>query len=548
MQSVTLCRTALIAATVAGLILMPGCSDDDGGGNDNDATVTGCGNGVVEQGEECDDGVNNSDTEPDRCRTDCSDPRCGDDVADTGEECDGQDLQLMSCTDFGSYTGGTLTCTQDCHFDQTDCSTCGNALVETGEVCDGTNLQGLTCNTAGGFDAGALACDANCDWDFSGCYTCGDSICQPMETVTDCPADCQVVAVTAGYNHTCAIVTHGQAYCWGGNAYGQLGNGLGGDSNLPSPVTGLDDAVAVYAGGGFYSAAIHTCGLWADGSPVCWGDNGFDQLGDGTGVESNVPVAVTGLTDVVQISAGASHSCAVKTDGSVWCWGDNYYGQLGNGTSGAGTESLVPVAVLNIGNAVYVGTGEGYSCALLDDGRVRCWGRDVEGALGNDSAFTNQSTPVWVNGVTTGVFLSVGPTHSCVALADETFGCWGNNQGSQIGDGTTNNHPTPYYPLLPNIIAISAGWRHTCALRASGEARCWGDNTEGQLGLGHNNPIGGFPTSADLLDLAVISAGRWHTCAITFTGTLKCWGQNTSGQLGTGDFSTDYLPTLVEGL
>ncbi len=231
------------------------------GGNDNDVTnqntnlndnqnndngnyiPPGCGNGVLEQGEYCDDGANNSDTLADACRMNCTLAACGDGVVDGSEQCDGPALDGMDCTDFGSSTG-VLACNFDCTFDSSDCTYCGNDVaqgtdpLDAGyETCDGTDFRGETCASLGhvwgdltcvdcqldeslcrdvasvcgnglaedleecdlfdlgsetcvslgeGYSGGDLACDtANCVYDRSGCAICGNGTVEAGEVCDD---------------------------------------------------------------------------------------------------------------------------------------------------------------------------------------------------------------------------------------------------------------------------------------------------------------------------------------------------------------------------
>ena len=144
-------------------------------------------------------------------------------------------------------------------------------------------------------------------------------------------------SVSAGIFHSCGVTTAGEAYCWGIHGVGQLGDGIDTRSYVNVPV-------AVVGGLTFQSvnAGYHSCGVTTAGEAYCWGDNDYGQLGDGTGTDSNVPVAVVGGLTFQSVTAGQDHSCGVTTAGEAYCWGDNYYGQLGDGTF---TDSNVPVRV-----------------------------------------------------------------------------------------------------------------------------------------------------------------------------------------------------------
>ncbi len=173
-------------------LFLTACPDEGGGKNTNTADAGNqavCGNGILEEGEECDNGAENSDLAPNACRSDCRHPRCGDGVADEGEACDGRDLAGQSCPDLVDpnapagehFTGGVLACSNDCTLDPAGCTRCGNGLAEPGEECDGSDLAGQDCASAGNRQDGRLHCAEDCTFDISGCHTCGDGQVEPAE-------------------------------------------------------------------------------------------------------------------------------------------------------------------------------------------------------------------------------------------------------------------------------------------------------------------------------------------------------------------------------
>jgi alpha-tubulin suppressor-like RCC1 family protein len=325
--------------------------------------------------------------------------------------------------------------------------------------------------------------------------------------------------LAAGFWHSCALTAAGGIKCWGGNIYGQLGDGT------------ITDAIAVVAG------ADHSCALTRTGAVKCWGANYNGQLGDGTSSPTSAPVDVIGLrSGVVAIAAaGANHSCALTRGGAVKCWGDNMRGELGDGTM---TESHAPVAVLGLSSGIVAITaGYDHSCALTKGGAVKCWGFNRSGALG-DGTTTDRHAPVDVVGLRGGVVaISMSGSHTCALISGGTVKCWG--AGGALTPVSVSG--------LSNVAAISAGDGHSCALTRDGAVKCWGKNWNGQVGDGTTTNRLTPVSVSGLSNVAAISASGDYTCAVTRDGAVKCWGSNGNGQLGDGTTTDRHTPVTVSG-
>ena len=356
----------------------------------------------------------------------------------------------------------------------------------------------------------------------------------------------QASAVTAGYYHTCALTTVGGVKCWGINNYGELGDRTPTDRGTPGDVTGLGSGVAAVTSG---PAALGTCAVMTDGGLKCWGSNYNGQLGDGSILTRGVPVDVTGLAGGTTVLAGGTyHTCAVA-GGGVKCWGYNYYGQLGSGTL---AYISIPGDVSGLASgASSVAAGSYHACAVTSGGGVKCWGYNYYGQLG-DGTTTQRTTSVDVNGLGSGIVsIAAGSSHTCALTTTGGVKCWGYNSNGQLGDGTTTQRTTAVdvSGLGSGIVSIAAGSSHTCALTSAGGVKCWGYNYYGQLGDGtttqRTTPVDVSGLGSGIVSIA---AGSSHTCALTSGGGMKCWGYNSYGQLGDGTTTSHSTPADVSGL
>lgn len=249
--------------------------------------------------------------------------------------------------------------------------------------------------------------------------------------------------VVIGSSQLCLLAADRTVWCRGGNSVGELGNGGGAGSSTPVQVQAagggaLDGVVALAAG------YAHTCAVLQSGTVACWGYNAYGQAGAAPG--TNVLVATpTGLAGAAQIAAGNHHTCARLAGGGVECWGLNLSGQFGNGsTAGSGTAS--PSAVSGIATAAWLGSGELLVCTSLADGSVRCWGT---GSMGNGNVSETRLAPTLVSGLGSVVALGVGFEHACALRSTGVVVCWGAGGSGQLGQGDSMPRLVP--TAVPNL-------------------------------------------------------------------------------------------------
>ncbi len=365
-----------------------------------------------------------------------------------------------------------------------------------------------------------------------------------------------VTAIASGQTHTCALLSNGTVECWGANGAGELGNGTTISSTVPTPVANITNAIAIAAGGSNGTMdGEFTCAVLADGTVQCWGDNTWDDLGDGTaagpngsgvgpetcpgGPCSTTPVAVANVAGATAIATGDTGACALLAQGAIACWG----------RSGAEPSSLwaTPTVLAGVAGATQISAGDVFACALLAGGAVDCVGSNTYGELGNGTT-TDSLTPTQVSALTGATALSSSFDTTCVILAGGTVDCWGYNGLGELGSGTANHGftvgpetcggdacattPTPV-PGLSGATAIAVGADLGCALLAGGTVTCWGDDSPAQV------PVPG------LSGVVAISAGGNFACGLLAGGTVECWGGGGSGQLGSGTTSNSATPVPV---
>lgn len=412
-------------------------------------------------------------------------------------------------------------------------------------------LTDLDSGTAvdGGCPVPTVACGMSCVDTATSAMHCGDCgrACAGGVGCIDGTCTDVLRRVRAGASHTCGVRGSGAAVCWGANGFGQLGDSTMTDSATPAVVGGVSDFAAVVPMIGS-DAIDFTCATTMAGQGYCWGGNPNGAfVPGGATTQRPTPEAVTGLSDIVDIAGNRDHVCAVRGTGSLLCFGRNVSGQLGTGDT---TSRMSPVVVAGVDNAIGVAAGSEFTCTVLESGRVQCWGRGDAGQLG-DGRGVDSLSPVQVEGLTDAVQVATSGFVVCARREGGEVVCWGDDT-----DGLFGTEP-PRRELVPVAVngiddaqQLSLGNGHACILHDDATVACWGENTRGQLGDGTTTSRLSVTTVTRLGGpAAFVTAGRRHTCAVMrATGGIRCWGANGEGQLGTGSFEDSAVPLDVVGL
>ncbi len=394
--------------------------------------------------------------------------------------------------------------------------------------------------------------------------------------------------ISAGDYHSLAAGSDGNAYAWGNNYYGQLGNGTNGTGssyrNTPAMVGKPAGAPADFTYVQVSAGGDHSLAVGSDGNAWAWGYNNSGQLGNGTTSYSgqSTPVKVGKPADApanftyLQVSAGWQHSLALGSDGNAYAWGYNDTGQLGNGTT---SSQKTPVRVKTPADApadftyLQVSAGRYHSLAVGSNGNAYAWGSNSNGQLGNGTtSYSGQSTPVKVGKPAdapanfTYLQVSAGRYHSLALGSDGYAWAWGYNDTGQLGNGTNTDKKTPIrvktpdrntYPDLPadfTYVQVSAGFDHSLAVGSDGNAYAWGWYYYGQLGNNIRNPSTvpvrvrdpASPTDTSKgLQAVQVSGGYSYSLAVGSDGNAYAWGKNGSGELGDNTTNTRRAPVPV---
>jgi len=462
--------------------------------------LASCGNGILDPGEECEDG---DDDPGDGCTTSCTFPVCGDGFVWLGhEDCDdGNPIETDDCT---------TAC---------ELAACGDGIVQAGEDCDDGNLVAND------------GCSAQC-------------------------IEQRVVQIGVGPISTCVRTAEGAIRCWGDGAHGKLGyanvNRIGDDEH-PWTAGDVDiggPALALSVGSG------HSCVLLDQGKVRCWGENYDGQLGYGhtENIGDDETPSSAGDVDVggsvVQVVAGGARTCAVLDTGAVRCWGSATEGLGYANTQNIGdNETPASAGDIDLGAEASQVASDLHTCSISTNNGVSCWGYNGWGQLGYPflEIIGDDETPASVGFVNLGPgtvqSIAVAGQKTCVIMGGGAVRCWGwaaSNLGYpdypfNIGD---DEDPAVVgdIDLAAPVEALSLGEYHTCVLLEGHTVRCWGANWFGLLGAGdpwYQNDVPAAALDIELGDpIAAIASNRTSNCALTESGGVRCWGNGAEGNLG----------------
>jgi alpha-tubulin suppressor-like RCC1 family protein len=387
-----------------------------------------------------------------------------------------------------------------------------------------------------------------------------------------------------GNGYACAVLLDGGVKCWGSNLYGELGLGdveHRGDEPgemgeaLPRVNLGTKIPVTSVATGG-----NHTCATLFGGAMKCWGFNDNAMLGledtahraDGPGEMGDLlPFPNVGsLVRINAVSCSNAHTCVRLDTTQIKCWGGSGHGETGLGskqTRGGRPGEMgdaLPIVDLGAGSPEALVSQSAHNCAIIEGGKVKCWGANWLGQLGlgdtesrgDDPGEMGDNLPaVDLGPDRRATALALGYEHSCALLDNGQVKCWGGSTYGELGLGDTQSRGSEPGQMGLALSAvdlgdgeiaklISSGGRTTCVLLESDRIKCWGQNGFGQLGLGDTNHRGDQPGEMgdDLPAVDVdpehavidLSVGLVSVCAVLSTNRIRCWGSNEDGELGIG--------------
>ncbi len=369
------------------------------------------------------------------------------------------------------------------------------------------------------------------------------------------------------------------ALTWGENFHTQLGAGYKDNwEAAPVSVLGLTNIAGVAAAYKFSLAVL------GDGTVMGWGGNDYGQLGNGTREDAVLPTPVINLSEATAVSAAGTHSLALVSGKTVYAWGSNEYGELGNGELNpnerinkkgekektmVGSGSTEPRLVPELTGVIAIVSGGGSNYALLEDGAVMAWGRNDVGQLGlgeegpeicktavGEIRCSTKPRAVDLAGLPLGVTVAAvsGGVESAYALlSNQEVRAWGNNSTGELGNNSTKNSDVPVEVLnltgdegnLSGVTEVSGGSGFALALLGDGRVAGWGSDNHGQLGTASSEECGKGACSkrpvlnSTLEGTTAVSAGEFGFGFAASATSVLSFGRNSPwGTIGNGDPSS----------
>ncbi len=402
------------------------------------------------------------------------------------------------------------------------CAVPAHAITQSRECLPGYTFNSSTnkCEMA----APVIACSLNQEM-YTSQAACNSGCVQTAQCTSRTTQNKQVAV---GSYHVCALQNDGTVWCWGRNASGQLGNGTTTDSNVPVQVSGLTNVTALFT---TINESNHSCAIKSDGTVWCWGNNNYGQLGNGTTTNSSVPVQAPCLSGSIQIYQNDTNTIGVKADGTIVETG---YGH----TPGVAEPLPATYAEAKLSTIRHPAGYYGHYCKIGSGGTVWCWGNNNYGELGNFST-TGSSTPVRASYLTDIIDIGSGDSFSCALKSDGTVWCWGDDNSGQLGISWTQDNAS-YKSTFPQqvrissstkltgIVQISVGYWGVVALKNDGTVWRWGTYGYGTIKDDEASMI------SSLNYVKSVHTTINNSCVLKTDGSVRCWGLNTYGQLGNG--------------
>jgi alpha-tubulin suppressor-like RCC1 family protein len=341
---------------------------------------------------------------------------------------------------------------------------------------------------------------------------------------------------------TCGVTSTGGVMCWGDNSSGQLGfrDFSHTPSAVPVPPKDLPQKTIAVARGPFAQ-----CALLEGEQPRCWGQVGFG-LAEDTGrlltsiIEEPTPIGALS-SGIANVSYGGGFGCALSNTGRISCWGIGDSGALGSGKT---DDQEMPRQIVGVDEPfvdLSASSNGKFSCGVQRSGSVVCWGYNENRELGRGQATLYEATPQPVVGLPEKARTVVsGRTHACALLESGRVACWGDDAEGQLGGGAIGPAAAPrVVDGIAGATSIFVGLVHTCAIVKDSEVLCWGVDDQGQISGGASPPSPVRPMRFVPGSFGAVegTAGVGHTCVITAQRHVRCIGRTDRARLGPGDFT-----------